>query len=33
MNKNRLAVLNGATHYNIFMDPRVAATVAGFLDA
>ena len=33
MNNNRLAVLNGATHYNIFMDPRVVATVAGFLDA
>ena len=33
MNKNRLAILNGATHYNIFSDPRVATTVTGFLDA
>ncbi len=33
MNANRLAVLNGATHYNIFMDPRAATTVTGFLDA
>ena len=33
MNKNRLAILNGATHYNIFMDPRVVGTIGGFLDA
>lgn len=33
MNQNRLAILNGATHYNIFMDPRVPGTVSAFLDA
>ncbi|HVY50446.1 MAG TPA: alpha/beta hydrolase [Devosia sp.] len=33
MNKNRLAVLPGATHYTIFADPRLATTAAGFLDA
>ena len=33
MNKNRFAVIPGATHYTIFMDPRLATTAAGFLDA
>lgn len=33
MNKNRLAILPGATHYTIFMDPRLATTAAAFLDA
>ena len=33
MNHNRLAILPGATHYTIFVDPRLAATAAGFLDA
>ncbi len=33
MNANRLAILPGATHYSIFMDPRLAATAAGFLGA
>lgn len=32
-NQNRFAVIPGATHYNIFMDPRLATTAAGFLDA
>ena len=33
MNKNRLAILPGATHYSTFMDPRLAPTALGFLDA
>ena len=33
MNANRLAVLPGVTHYTMFMDPRLAATALGFLDA
>jgi len=33
MNKNRLAVLPGVTHYTMFMDPRLATTAAAFLDA
>jgi pimeloyl-ACP methyl ester carboxylesterase len=33
MNKNRLAIIPGATHYNIGTDPRLATTAAGFLDA
>ncbi len=33
MNANRLAVIPGATHYTIFMDPRLASIAAGFLDA
>ena len=33
MNRNRLAVLPGATHYTSFMDPRLATTAIGFLDA
>ena len=33
MNKNRFAVLPGATHYTSFMDPRLATTAAAFLDA
>ncbi len=32
MNRNRLAILPGATHYTIFNDPRLATTAAGFLD-
>lgn len=33
MNKNRLAILPGVTHYTMFMDPRLAVTAAAFLDA
>jgi pimeloyl-ACP methyl ester carboxylesterase len=33
MNRNRLAIIPGATHYNIGTDPRLAATAAAFLDA
>ncbi len=33
MNKNRLAILPGATHYTTFMDPRLAPTALAFLDA
>jgi pimeloyl-ACP methyl ester carboxylesterase len=33
MNANRLAIIPGATHYNVFMDPRLATTALGFLDA
>jgi pimeloyl-ACP methyl ester carboxylesterase len=33
MNKNRLAIIPGATHYSIGTDPRLAATAAGFLDS
>ena len=33
MSPNRLAVIPGATHYNIFTDPRLASTVAPFLEA
>ena len=33
MNKNRLAIIPGITHYSMFMDPRLAATALGFLDA
>ncbi len=32
MNKNRLAVIPGATHYTIFTDPRLASAAAAFLD-
>lgn len=31
MNANRLAIIPGATHYSIFMDPRLADTALGFL--
>ena len=33
MNANRLALLPGATHYNVFTDPRLAATALAFLDS
>ena len=33
MNKNRLAIIPGITHYSMFMDPRLATTALGFLDA
>ncbi|MEO6394726.1 MAG: alpha/beta hydrolase [Devosia sp.] len=33
MNRNRLAILPGVTHYSMFMDPRLASTAAAFLDA
>lgn len=33
MNKNRLAVIPGITHYTMFMEPRLATTALGFLDA
>jgi pimeloyl-ACP methyl ester carboxylesterase len=33
MNKNRLAIIPGITHYTMFMDPRLATTALGFLDA
>lgn len=33
MNRNRLAILPGITHYTMFADPRLAATALGFLDA
>lgn len=33
MNKNRLAIIPGITHYTMFMDPRLAKTALGFLDA
>ena len=33
MNKNRLAIIPGATHYSIGTDPRLAATTAAFLDS
>ncbi len=33
MNANRLAIVPGVTHYSIFMDPRLATTALGFLDA
>ena len=33
MNKNRLAILPGVTHYTMFMDPRLATTAVAFLDA
>lgn len=33
MNANRLAVLPGITHYTMFMDPRLATTALGFVDA
>jgi pimeloyl-ACP methyl ester carboxylesterase len=33
MNKNRLAIIPGITHYTMFMDPRLATTAAAFLDA
>ena len=32
MNRNRFAVLPGATHYTVFSDPRLATTTASFLD-
>jgi pimeloyl-ACP methyl ester carboxylesterase len=33
MNKNRLAIIPGITHYTMFMDPRLATTAIGFLDS
>lgn len=33
MNKNRLAIIPGITHYSMFMDPRLATTALAFLDA
>jgi pimeloyl-ACP methyl ester carboxylesterase len=33
MNSNRLAIIPGITHYTMFMDPRLATTALGFLDA
>jgi pimeloyl-ACP methyl ester carboxylesterase len=33
MNTNRLAIIPGITHYTMFMDPRLATTALGFLDA
>lgn len=33
MNRNRLAILPGVTHYTMFMDPRLALTAGAFLDA
>ncbi|MEQ1770509.1 MAG: alpha/beta hydrolase [Devosia sp.] len=33
MNKNRLAIIPGVTHYSMFMDPRLTTTALGFLDA
>lgn len=33
MNANRLAIVPGITHYTMFMDPRLATTALGFLDA
>jgi pimeloyl-ACP methyl ester carboxylesterase len=33
MNRNRLAILPGLTHYNIFMDPLLATVALSFLDA
>ena len=33
MNANRLAILPNLTHYTIFMDPQLATTAIGFLDA
>ena len=33
MNKNRLAILPGVTHYTMFMDQRLPTTAAAFLDA
>jgi pimeloyl-ACP methyl ester carboxylesterase len=33
MNANRLAIIPGATHYSIFMDPRLVTTAVAFLDA
>jgi pimeloyl-ACP methyl ester carboxylesterase len=33
MNKNRLAILPGVTHYTMFMDPRLATTALSFLDS
>lgn len=33
MNANRLAVLPGLTHYEIFMNPALAEVAIGFLDA
>ncbi len=32
MSRNRLAILPGLTHYDIFMSPQLAATVVPFLD-
>jgi hypothetical protein len=32
MNANRMAIVPGATHYNIGADPRLAATALGFLE-
>ena len=32
MNKNRLAIIPGITHYTMFMDSRLATTALGFLD-
>jgi len=33
MNRNRLAIIPGITHYTMFMDPRLATVALGFLDA
>jgi pimeloyl-ACP methyl ester carboxylesterase len=33
MNRNRLAIIPGATHYTMFMDPRLVTTAVSFLDA
>lgn len=33
MNSNRLAILPGATHYTMFIDPRLASTAIDFLDS
>jgi len=32
MNKNRLAIIPGITHYTMFRDPRLAATALSFLE-
>ena len=32
MSRNRLAILPGLTHYDIFMSPQLSATVMPFLD-
>jgi hypothetical protein len=32
MSKNRLAILPGLTHYDIFLAPEMARMAVGFLD-
>ena len=32
MSRNRLAILPGLTHYDIFLPPQLSATVLPFLD-